>query len=103
MRAGQALPFSGVKLSRYDSIGGMGLVGPSIWFGAVQMPAGGETVSMKPMPAITGALIRKAKFTGSKSKAVSIALGLSEAQFGNPLFRPRCRENCRPLPHNFLP
>jgi hypothetical protein len=29
------------------------------------MPAGGEVVSMKPMAASTGALIREAKLTGS--------------------------------------
>ena len=32
----------------------------------LKIPAGGETVSMNPMPAITGALMRGAKLTGSK-------------------------------------
>src|ERR1035438_9919430 len=66
VRAEQALPLSGVKLSCSESISGNGSVGPRIWFRAVQIPAGGETVSMKPMPAITGALMREAKLTGSK-------------------------------------
>ena len=45
---------------------GSGSLGPGIWFSAVQTPAGGEIVSMKPMPAITGALMRDAKLTVSK-------------------------------------
>src|SRR5579864_9386195 len=64
--AGQALPFWGVRLSCSDSIMGSGSLGLGIWLSAVHTPAGGDMVSMKPMPAITGALIREAKLTVSK-------------------------------------
>ena len=61
---------------------GSGSLGAEIWFNAVQTPAGGEIVSIKPMPAITGALMREAKLTVSKYSAVFIASGLSEGQLG---------------------
>src|ERR1017187_374767 len=64
--AGQALPFWGVRLSCSDSIMGSVSLGPEIWLSAVQTPAGGAIVSMKPMPAITGAWMREAKLTVSK-------------------------------------
>jgi hypothetical protein len=49
---------------------------------AAQIPAGGETVSMKPRPAMTRALMRDVKFAVSKYSAVFIASGLSGGQFG---------------------
>jgi len=43
----------GVRWSCSDSIIGGGSFGPASWFRAVQIPAGGEMVSMKPIPTIT--------------------------------------------------
>jgi hypothetical protein len=51
VRAGQARPLSGVKLSCSASISGKASVGTGIWFSVVQIPAGGEMVSMNPKPA----------------------------------------------------
>ncbi len=42
---------------------------------------------MKPIPAITGALIREAKLMVSKYSAVFITSGLSGGQLGYPAFR----------------
>src|SRR5947199_3402661 len=64
VRAGHARPFSGVRLSCSDSIIGNGSVGPGIWLSVVHTPAGGEMVSINPMPASTGTLMREAKLTG---------------------------------------
>jgi hypothetical protein len=61
---------------------GSGSFAPWIWFKAVQTPAGGEIVSIKPMPAITGAWMRDAKLTVSKYSAVFITSGLSGCQLG---------------------
>ena len=58
------------------------LFGPGTWLIAVQMPAGGAMVSMNPMAASTGALMREAKFTTSKYRAVSMIRGSPEGQLG---------------------
>src|ERR1039458_7919611 len=65
-RASQFCSFSGVKLLCSDSTIGIGSLATGIWLSAVQMPAGGETVSMNPIAASTGALMREAKLIASK-------------------------------------
>jgi hypothetical protein len=59
---GHARPSSGDRLSCSDSIIDSGSLIPVL---SARFRLGGEIVSMKRMPAITSALIREAKFTGS--------------------------------------
>src|SRR6185503_2816605 len=66
VRAEQGATFSGVMLSCSASTRGRASTGPATWLSVVQTPAGGEIVSMNPMPAMTGALMRGAKLTVSK-------------------------------------
>jgi len=74
--------FSGVRLLWSDSTIGTGSLGPGIWLSAAQIPTGGAVVSMKPMAASVGALMRDAKLTVSKYSAVYITLGSFDGQLG---------------------
>src|SRR5580765_5502946 len=81
-RAPNAPTLSGVRWTWLASIIGTASLGAGIWLSAIQMPAGGTTLSMNPMDASVGALMRAAKLTGSKYNAACIAFGSPAGQFG---------------------